>query len=91
MTTWPPRLPAAVSESTMAGPGDGHKNDLGGRHRLGDGGGVSALTPLLRQRVGPGGILCREGDLVPGGVPESADRRADMAGTQNRDPHLFSL
>jgi hypothetical protein len=67
---------------------DGHEHHFGGRHGVGDGGRVCTLPKFGRQRPRPGGVPCRERDVVAGGVPEPAYRRADAAGSENRDLHF---
>jgi hypothetical protein len=48
-----------------------------------------ALPEFRRQCLRPVGVTCRERD-VAGGVPEPAYRRADKAGSENRDLHRSS-
>ena len=48
---------------------------------------MCALPEFRRQRPRPGGVPCRERDVVAGGVPEPAYRRADAAGSENCDLH----
>ena len=51
---------------------DGHEHHFGGRHGAGDGGRVCALPEFRCQRLRPGGVPCRERDVVADGVPEPA-------------------
>jgi hypothetical protein len=66
---------------------DGHEHHFGGCHGVGDGGRVCALPEFGRQRPRPGGVPCRERDVVAGGAPEPAYRRADAADSENSDLH----
>jgi hypothetical protein len=66
---------------------DGYEHHFGGRHGIGDGRRVCAFPKFRRQCPRPGGVPCRERDVVAGGVPEPAQCRADMAGSENRDLH----
>jgi len=49
---------------------DGHEHCFGARHGVGDGGRACALPKVRRQRLRPGGMPCRERDVVAGRVPE---------------------
>jgi hypothetical protein len=51
---------------------DGDEHHFGARHGVGDRGRVCALPEFRRQRPRPGGVPCRERDVVAGGVPEPA-------------------
>jgi hypothetical protein len=45
---------------------------VGARHGVGDRGPVGALPEFRRQCLRPGGVPCRERDVVAGGVSEPA-------------------
>jgi hypothetical protein len=49
---------------------DGDEHHFGARHGVGDRGRVCALPKFCRQLPRPGGVPCRERDVVAGGVPE---------------------
>jgi hypothetical protein len=51
---------------------------------------MRTLPEFRRQCPRPGGVPCRERDVVAGGVPEPAECRADKAGSEYRDLHRSS-